>query len=178
VKDDEQLRLVEELERIAGELAALREGQDLLASVLTARGDLEATHAPLVERVRRAKSRRHGGGRVYLEVLRDKYQVTGPEIDCPSLLHLCKARCCSMRVALTEQDLEEGGLKWEIQRPYLLLRDGADGYCTYLDRATSGCRVYERRPVKCREYDCRQDHRVWHDFERKIPAPFTPGPRP
>lgn len=175
MKDDEELRLFEELERIAGELAALREGQDLLASVLTARGDLAATHAPLVERVRRTKNR--VGGRVYLEVLRDKYQVTGPDIDCPSLLHLCKARCCSFRVALSEQDLEEGGLKWEIQRPYLLLRDGSDGYCTYFDRDQGGCRVYERRPVKCREYDCRQDHRVWLDFERKIPAPFPAGPR-
>ena len=172
VEADEELRLREELERIAGELESLRAGQDLLAEVLAARGDLGAGHPKLLKTVRAAKKR---GERlkVHLGVLRDKYQLTGPDIDCPSLLHLCKARCCTYRVELTEQDLEEGGVKWELQRPYLLRHD-ADRYCTHLDRGTGGCQVYERRPATCREYDCRADRRVWLDWEKRVPAPFPP----
>ncbi len=56
-----------------------------------------------------------------------------------------------------------------------MLRREADGYCTHLDRATMGCGVYEIRPGTCRRYDCRQDKRVWLDWEKKLPAPLPPG---
>jgi Fe-S-cluster containining protein len=100
----------------------------------------------------------------------DKYDLGAlPDIDCPSRLHLCKAKCCSFRFALTAQDLEEGVVKWTLAQPYKIRQD-ADGWCTHMDRGTKGCGVYEYRPAPCRIYDCRRDDRVWLDFDKRIPA--------
>ncbi len=101
----------------------------------------------------------------------DKYAATDlPQIDCASLLHLCKARCCKLSFALTFQDLDEGIVKWEYRLPYII-RQRADGYCTHADAETKRCDVYAHRPIVCRQYDCRKDKRVWTDFENKVPAP-------
>jgi hypothetical protein len=105
----------------------------------------------------------------------DKYQRAGPDIDCASLLHLCHARCCSFTVDLTIQDVEERVVKWDIEQPYIMRRDSADGYCTHLDRKTLGCTVYQQRPATCRGFDCRYDKRVWLDWEKRIPAPLPDG---
>jgi Fe-S-cluster containining protein len=37
--------------------------------------------------------------------------------------------------------------------------------------ADGACTIYERRPGACRAYDCRNDRRVWLDFEARVPAP-------
>src|SRR5262249_33087528 len=87
--------------------------------------------------------------------------------DCPSLLHLCKARCCTYTVKLTRQDVEEGTVKFEIDDPYLLRHD-RDGYCAHLERATGGCTNYEHRPGACRAFDCRQGRGVGIAWEKKI----------
>lgn len=56
-------------------------------------------------------------------------------------------------------------MRWDlVGQPYLIDR-GKDGYCSHLDRNTFGCTVYENRPVSCRAFDCRQDKRIWLDFE-------------
>jgi Fe-S-cluster containining protein len=101
----------------------------------------------------------------------DKYTVEVPAIDCASLMHLCKARCCRYSVALDFQDLEDG-LRWEYRRPYELRRRREDGYCIYSQPGTYRCDVYEKRPSICRSYDCRTDKRVWEDFAAKKPAPW------
>ena len=46
-----------------------------------------------------------------------------------------------------------------------------------MDRATHRCGVYEQRPIPCRGYDCREDGRIWLDFERRVvnPAIHDPG---
>jgi Fe-S-cluster containining protein len=99
----------------------------------------------------------------------DKYALTVlPEIDCASLLHLCKARCCRLSVYLSAQDLDERELVWDYGTPYRL-KKGADGYCAHHEADTHRCRVYGRRPATCRTYDCRNDARIWQDFERRIP---------
>jgi Fe-S-cluster containining protein len=77
--------------------------------------------------------------------------------------------CCKLDVPLSTQDLDEGVLRWNYGRPYLLAhRD--DGYCTHNDAATGGCTQHARRPAICREYSCRDDHRIWADFDRRILA--------
>jgi Fe-S-cluster containining protein len=48
----------------------------------------------------------------------------------------------------------------------------ADGQCTKLGRADAHCRSYEHRPVTCRSYTCKDDRRVWIDFEARIAAPM------
>jgi hypothetical protein len=101
----------------------------------------------------------------------DKYQFRGaPAIDCDNRIPLCKAACCRLRVALSKQDLEEGVVKWDLAHPYLIAR-GADGYCAHLRGADCKCVVYEKRPVPCRGYDCRQDKRIWADFENRVVSP-------
>jgi Fe-S-cluster containining protein len=103
-------------------------------------------------------------------------------IDCQARIPLCKGRCCKLSFPLTFQDLDEGVVKWEYSRPYQI-RKRADAYCVHSDEATRGCQVYDQRPAVCRSYDCRNDRRIWTDFEKRIPAPeevldAPPGPAP
>ncbi len=112
-----------------------------------------------------------GMGVAMQEDERDKYTFSETvEIDCENRVHLCKAACCRMSFALSQQDVEEGVIKWDLARPYLIAQD-ADGYCRHLDRQNSCCTVREQRPLPCRGYDCRQDKRVWLDFEKRVVNP-------
>lgn len=109
-----------------------------------------------------------GMGVVYQQPEHDKYGFDGEvRIDCENRVHLCQAACCRLRFALSKQDVEEGMAKWDFARPYLIAR-GPDGYCQHLDRGTLGCSIHAQRPVPCRAYDCREDKRIWTDFENKI----------
>lgn len=100
----------------------------------------------------------------------DKYNLTDlPAIDCAARLPACRARCCTFTHLLSAQDLDEGLLEWELDRPYVIRAD-ASGTCVHHDRETHRCSVYEHRPASCREYDCRHDDRIWVDFEAGIPA--------
>jgi hypothetical protein len=122
---------------------------------------LEATH-------QEARARNREQTHVVVGPATDKQTVASPDIDCAQLLPLCKARCCRLTVHLSFQDLDDG-LRWEYARPYELKRD-ATGYCVH--KLEHGCGVYDRRPSVCRAYDCRNDKRVWTDFENRIPAPL------
>jgi Fe-S-cluster containining protein len=80
---------------------------------------------------------------------------------------LCRAICCSFIFALTKKDVEKGVVKWNPKRPYFIARE-EDGYCPHLDRETLMCKVWEDRPERCKNYDCRKDTNVWIDWEKKI----------
>jgi hypothetical protein len=110
-------------------------------------------------------------------MFRDKRAIASPDLDCASLLPLCKARCCSMDVSLSAEDVREGRVPWVLSAPYLLPKHPTTGYCACMT-ATGACTVYDDRPGTCRVYDCRHDARVWVDFERRIPAPLAPGLTP
>ncbi len=102
----------------------------------------------------------------------DKYTFDrAAQIDCENRVHLCKASCCRLPFALSEQDLEERVIRWNLAIPYMI-EHGDDGYCVHLDRC-KGCSVYEQRPVPCRGYDCRNDKRIWLDFQKRIPNPIV-----
>lgn len=157
----------------AAEVAKLREEIALLVEILVARGALTEGHRRLLERVARATSERP---KVRLKVWPDKYTTPSSDIDCMALMPLCGGRCCSLRFELSRQDVEEGKVKFDVDDPYLI-RQEADGLCTHFDRARGGgCTVYEHRPAPCRLYDCRQDKRIWKDFEAKIPQPVADWP--
>ena len=101
----------------------------------------------------------------------DKYNFKGEtKIDCENRVHLCHATCCRLRFALSKQDVYEGIIKWDLGRPYLIAQD-KDGYCTHFERGTCRCTVRQHRPVPCRGYDCRNDKRIWLDFEKRIVNP-------
>ena len=97
----------------------------------------------------------------------DKYALEEPDIDCAALLPLCKARCCTMAFPLSRQDLDERVVRWDYGQPYTIARN-TTGYCVH--NSAGKCEVYDKRPGVCRSYDCRQDKRIWKDFEKRIPA--------
>ncbi len=153
-------------------IASLSARLQRLIEVLVARGALTKFDARLLERL---------GGlaaqpRVRLGLVRDKHTVASPDIDCAAHLPLCQGRCCGFAVALSATDVNEGKLDWDLDDPYMLLR-GADGYCGHLDTG-GGCSCYGDRPASCRDYDCREDLRVWLDYEQRIPAPLPDGMKP
>ena len=100
----------------------------------------------------------------------DKYEVEGPTINCAERLHLCKAACCRLTFFLSKQDMKENVVRWDVGNPYQILhRD--DGWCTHCDATTKRCQVHDKRPLVCRGYDCREDARIWEDFDKAIPNP-------
>lgn len=112
-------------------------------------------------------------GLLYQEPEEDKY-VFKPkrEIHCEDRLPVCKALCCKIPFALSKQDVEEGIVRWEFGRPYLIAHDG-DGYCVHLDRKSCRCTIYEQRPVPCRGFHCADNERwtVWQDYEGQVINP-------
>jgi Fe-S-cluster containining protein len=105
------------------------------------------------------------------EFKQDKYKYKEEiKIDCVNRIHICHAACCRYDLALSKQDIEEGIVKWELGKPYLIARN-TDGYCRHFDRTTSFCTVWRHRPIPCRGYDCRKDERIWIDFEEAIINP-------
>jgi Fe-S-cluster containining protein len=99
----------------------------------------------------------------------DKYALPTADvvqIDCESRYELCRAACCKLRFALTEQDIHEGVVRWELSAPYLNRQRG-DGMCVHANPETHRCDIYAQRPGVCRRYDCRQDKRIWLDFEAR-----------
>ena len=125
---------------------------------------------------RRLRLQQKGEGRlqerahVLVDNTVDKYELKDiPQIDCKSRLDLCKARCCRLTFP-PFQDLDESIVKWNYSNPYLIRQKDND-YCIHHDCDGRLCLVYENRPATCRTYDCRNDKRIWIDFERRIPAP-------
>jgi Fe-S-cluster containining protein len=94
----------------------------------------------------------------------------GAQIDCENRVHLCKASCCKLPFALSKEDVQEGKVRWDLGRPYMIAQ-GRDHYCVHMDRQTRGCTAYAQRPIPCRGYDCRQDKRIWLDFENRVINP-------
>jgi hypothetical protein len=118
-----------------------------------------------------AQLKEKGLGVMLQEDEEDKYTFKGEaKIDCENRIEFCHAACCRLRFALSKQDVYEGVIKWELGKPYLIAQD-KDGYCTHFERGTCRCTVREQRPVPCRGYDCRNDKRIWVDFEQRIVNP-------
>ena len=114
------------------------------------------------------KFRQEGIGAAYQDPEHDKYTFEkSVEIDCESRLPVCKAACCRLRFALSHQDVEEGIVQWEFAHPYFIAQ-GEDGYCNHLDRSCMNCTIHDNRPVPCRAYDCRNDKRIWANFDERI----------
>ena len=146
-----------------------------LVELLNERGlitidELDARKAVVAQRLTE-QIRREGNGAMFQDPEYDKYAFEhAAEIDCLSRVHLCKAACCRLPFALSHQDVREGIVRWNLGQPYLIEHDG-DGYCVHMDRDSRGCGIYANRPVPCRGFDCRNDRRIWMDFEGKVPNP-------
>jgi Fe-S-cluster containining protein len=113
-----------------------------------------------------------GPGRVSLDTGTSKYDVESPPIPCAELLPLCHARCCALTFSLSTEDLDEGVIRWDYGQPYLIRQRSSDGYCVHNDPEHRGCTVHAFRPRVCRSYDCRNDRRVWIDYQQRIATPM------
>ena len=141
-----------------------------LAETLIAQGHLSLAQYEERKQLTAARESERSGrdNPLRLSDVEDKYALDGlPDIDCASRLPLCKQRCCSLTFPLSVQDLDERVVRWDYGRPYVIAKK-ADGSCVHV--AAGGCGIYEQRPAVCRQYDCRQDRRIWKDFDRRVPA--------
>lgn len=166
------------LEKLAAELPQLPDSDEAsrrfewLLDALILRGQVPDSFRRLAKKIQADR-----GTKIRLSMVDDKYSVESPDIDCASRIPLCGARCCSFDVALSKQDLVEKKLPFVIERPYELPRDPVTKKCACMDDA-GACTAYDYRPATCRTYDCREDRRVWIDFEARIPAPLPESIRP
>lgn len=134
--------------------------------------ELDARKQIVAERLAE-QFRQNGTGVLLQDPEYDKYTFQGEAaIDCASRIHLCQAACCRLPFALSKQDVREGIVHWELGRPYLIAHDD-DGYCHHLERGACRCTVREHRPVPCRAYDCRNEKRIWLDFDAMVVNPDT-----
>ena len=155
------------------EIARLTELVRVLIEMLIGRGVLQKND-PRILHLAGESAAKH---RVRLAMVSGKHSIVGPDIDCAAHLPLCQARCCSFRVELDPVEVRGGQLRFSLEEPFLLDR-AADGYCTHLREGEGGgCECYGDRPATCRVYDCRDDRRVWIDYEARIPAPMPEGVR-
>ncbi len=117
-----------------------------------------------------------GMGVALQETDRSKYEEPeAPAIDCESRWHLCKGSCCKLSFALSQEDVEEGVVRWNLRRPYVIAH-GENGRCAHQEAGTCRCSIYDNRPKVCRGYDCRKDKRIWLDFEGRVPNPKLEDP--
>lgn len=142
--------------------------ESLIAAGLVTLEEIEERRAKAREQMMEG-ARTHWEGAELLHDERDKYTVEGADIDCAARIPLCKAACCRLDFALSKQDLAEGVVRWDVGRPYHI-RQREDGWCSHCDKTTKGCGVHAQRPLVCRQYDCRDDARIWQDFEKRIPS--------
>jgi hypothetical protein len=166
------------MEKLAADLPQLPDNDEAmrrfewLLDALIWRGQVPDSFRRLAKKIQADR-----GIKVRLSVIDDKYSVESPDIDCAARIPLCGARCCSFEVPLSRQDLEERKLPFVIDQPYMLPRDPVTKKCACMDDHGT-CTAYEYRPGTCRTYDCRNDPRVWIDFEARIAAPLPEAIRP
>ena len=144
-----------------------------LAELLVSKGVLRLHEIEQRKKeIARYFAEKDGPPKVQLVVTEDKYEPqANTPVDCENRIHLCKARCCKLWFALSVQDLEERIVRWNYAEPYSIAQ-GSDGYCVHQEGAGSHrCGVYENRPLICRTYSCKDDKRIWLDFEAHVINP-------
>lgn len=172
---DELLQLAAQVVALTGELARRLDGVDPDPATTVGAGVASALGGVL-KQIRATDERLPQ--RVALDLgLEDKYAVTPTEVPCAELIPICGARCCKLTFALSTADLDEGVIRWDYGQPYLIRQRASDRYCVHNDPASRGCSVHAVRPRICRTYDCRDDKRIWEDFDQRIVAPFPEAMR-
>ena len=79
------------------------------------------------------------------------------DCDCLDALPICRSQCCSLKgTFLTEREAMSGEYDCfaDPETGLPQLRRDADGACTYLDRETKLCSIYDRRPSVCQGFHC------------------------
>lgn len=139
--------------------------------------DLPESIRESVEAVDRAAAGRQSDPFVILQQENPNKYLYRPdfEIDCENRLDRCKAACCRLAFPLSQQDLDEGVVRFDPSAPYVIAQDETRT-CVHLDSEHYRCNIYCARPLPCRAFDCRHDPRIWIDFERGEVNPAVQEP--
>jgi Fe-S-cluster containining protein len=148
---------------------------DLLLDKGIIRRDEFEKHIKLVEKGLKDGYKEAGIGILLHELAYvDKYTLKAMvDIDCENRKHICRTACCSFTFSLSVQDIYEG-VRWNLGNPFMSAK-GANGYCVHWQPDVMKCSIYERRPLSCRKYDCRNDSRIWLDFDKMVINPELYG---
>jgi Fe-S-cluster containining protein len=94
---------------------------------------------------------------------------TNPDepIDCGARVHLCQAICCHLPWPLSQEEIDAGHAQWDPERPFYI-SIGPTGSCVHNSEEHHGCTIYDNRPRPCRAYSCKNDRRIWKDFEGMV----------
>lgn len=87
------------------------------------------------------------------------------DCECVDALPYCKAHCCTLTgIQLTQEEADsEMYVAYPDTEGNVNLKRCADNYCTYNDRKTRLCSIYEHRPNTCQTFHCTRggDVRGW-----------------
>lgn len=76
-------------------------------------------------------------------------------IDCDTGRRMgCQSFCCRMLVRLKPHEREKPA---DGTPPKSFIDKDEEGDCIHFDKQTSRCRIWEKRPEICREYECNSD---------------------
>jgi Fe-S-cluster containining protein len=107
---------------------------------------------------------------ILLDQQNGKTTFVGDGAPCESRWATCRGGCCTLRFALTPEEVEAGHVQWHPDHPFQIAQ-GPDGRCVHQDRETGHCTIYENRPAICRNYSCKKDSRIWANYEEVEPGP-------
>lgn len=136
----------------------------LLEKGLITQEELEEKMANVKDEIEKRNQQFKSSAQIFVD---DGSPVIEPDINCAERLHICKAACCSLRFPISVQDIDAGHVKWDYARPYQI-RQSPEGKCVHLEEGSCACQVYHHRPKVCRSYSCRDDKRIWLDFDNMI----------
>jgi hypothetical protein len=144
---------------------------DLLISkgILSSR-ELAERRAIAERQVLEAREREYAGPTLYPARPAAPGESESPPnlVDCDKRYGECRSGCCILyNVFLTADEVRSGKYRWDLEHPYRLERT-AEGHCTYLDRETLKCSIWNDRPMVCRGYTCNSDKNIWVDFDKRI----------
>lgn len=90
-------------------------------------------------------------------------------VDCSSKIEYCQAICCYFSTMLEENDYDPNTICTEktVGGLIKIAKKERTCECIHLSKNRK-CEVYHSRPLQCLNYDCRDDSRIWVDFNRNI----------
>jgi hypothetical protein len=152
------------------ESRALAVETSALIDLLIAKGVISARELDDRKRLAETQEMQRDASRILPMIgpMIDKYSVVSPEISCAENLAVCRGACCNLTFHLSPQDLDEGVVRWDYSHPYRIRQRLDDKKCCHFN---GSCSVYDKRPAPCRLFDCRNDKRIWADYEKRIPSP-------
>jgi Fe-S-cluster containining protein len=87
------------------------------------------------------------------------------ELDCEKRIPVCQQACCRIfNIHLNSEEAESGRFDWNPRMPYTMLKNHLG--CTYLSQGK--CLIYHHRPKTCFTYSCKNDRRIWEDYEKMV----------